>query len=515
MLLNEWFEESVQRDPNKPAVILADSDARITLKALNDRSNQLAHYFRRIGLAPGDGIAVLMENNIEYPEIVRAAIRAGLYYTSVNHYLKPEEAAYIVDDCGAKLVIASSGKIETSEAILALTPSVRHRLVVGEATAHHHAYQDVLAAHPTTPISSTHNGDQMLYSSGTTGRPKGIRRELTTGDMVPHMRLVAQVAGYDSDTCYLAAAPLYHSAQLAPIGAVTGVGGTSVIMPWFDAEWALRLIEQHEITHTQFVPTMFIRMLKLPEETRRKYSRPKLKDVVHTAASCPVEVKKRMIEWWGPILVEFYGGTEGNGLTRITSEESLAHPGSVGQASMGVLHICDDEGRELPAGEAGLIYFERDHLPFTYHNDPQKTRAAQHPDHPFWTTLGDIGYVDEAGYLFLTDRKSFMIISGGVNIYPQAVEDCLCLHSKVQDVAVIGVPHEELGEEVKAIVETLPNIEPGEELAQELIDYARERLAHYTCPRSVDFVDALPRLPTGKLYKKQLRDAYWPQSAPR
>ena len=509
MLLNEWYEESAQSAPDKATVILADSDERITLKELNDRSNQLANYFRSIGLSPGDCIAILMENNIQYPEIVRAALRAGLYYTSVNHYLKPEEAAYIVEDCGAKLVITSSGKIETSEALVPLTPNVGHRLVVGEASEHHESYIESLAAHPATPTSSTHNGDQMLYSSGTTGRPKGIRRALTTGDMVPHVLQVARWAGYDADTRYLATAPLYHSAQMGPIGALTSVGGTAVIMSRFDAQWALQLIEQYEITHGQFVPTMFIRMLKLPDETRRQYAQPKLKSVVTTAASCPVEVKKRMIEWWGPILSEFYGGTESNGLTSITSEESLTHPGSVGRAILGVLHICDDDGRELPAGEAGLIYFERDHLPFFYHNDPEKTRRTQHPEHPYWTTLGDIGYVDEENYLYLTDRKSFMIISGGVNIYPQAVEDCLCLHPKVEDVAVIGVPHEEMGEEVKAIVETAPEIEPSEELAQELIDFTRERLAHYTCPRSVDFVGSLPRLPTGKLYKKQLRDAYW------
>ena len=511
MLLNESFEESAQSAPDKAAVILAGSNECITLKELNDHSNQLANYFRSIGLSPGDGIAILMENNIQYPEIVRAALRAGLYYTGVNHYLKPEEAAYVVDNCGARLVISSTGKIETSEALVPLTPNVEHRLVVGDASEHHESFEDTLAAHPTTPTSSTHNGDQMLYSSGTTGRPKGIKRELTTGDVMPPVLQVAQLVGYDADTRYLATAPLYHSAQLGPVQSSTSVGATAVIMPWFDAEWALQLIEQYEITHGQFVPTMFIRMLKLPEETRLKYAQPKLMSAVHTAASCPVEVKKRMIEWWGPVLSEFYGGTEGNGLTNITSEDWLAHPGSVGQAVLGVLHICDDDGQELPAGEAGLIYFERDHLPFEYHNDPEKTRGAQHPEYPLWTTLGDIGYVDEQGYLYLTDRKSFTIISGGVNIYPQAVEDCLCLHPKVQDVAVVGVPHEEMGEEVKAIVETPADIEPSKELADELIAFTRERLAHYQCPRSVDFVDALPRVPTGKLYKKQLRDAYWPK----
>lgn len=513
MLLNDWFEESVQKSaPDKATVILADTGECITLKELNDRSNKLANHFRSIGLQAGDSLAILMENDIEYPVIVRAALRAGLYYVCINHYLKPDEAAYIVDDSGAKLLVASSGKIDTSEALVSMTPNVEHRLVLGAANAHHQPYEEILAAHPATPVSSTHNGDQMLYSSGTTGRPKGIKRELTTGDKVPHVLQVAEWTGYSEDTRYLASAPLYHSAQMGPIGALTSVGGTSVIMPRFDAEWALQLLEEYEITHTQFVPTMFIRMLKLPEATRLKYSRTHLKDVVHTGSSCPVEVKRQMIEWWGPIFNETYGGTESNGLVGISSEEWLEHPGSVGKAYLGIMHICDEDGKELPPGETGLIYFERDHMPFVYHNDPEKTRKAQHPEHPFWTTLNDIGYVDEEGYLYLTDRKSFMIISGGVNIYPQIVEDCLCLHPKVKDVAVIGVPHVEMGEEVKAIVETPADIEPSDELAKELIDFTRERLAHYQCPRSVDFIDTLPRLPTGKLYKKQLRDAYWPTS---
>ena len=508
MLLNQLFEETSRKTPDKDVVIMADSGYRLTLGQLNERSNRLANYFKSIGLEEGDNIALLMENDVHYVEICRAALRYGLYYTSVNHHLKPDEAAYIINDSNAKVLFTSPEKIDTSEALVALTPGVTHRLVMGERIGQYESYQAQRDAQPDLPVDARCNGDQMLYSSGTTGRPKGIKRALTTGDTDPLLIQVAKIHGYGLETQYLSPAPLYHSAPLATIMSITSVGGAVVIMPKFDAETSLQLIEQFAITNAQFVPTMFIRMLKLPAETRNKYERPNLKAVLHTSGPCAVEVKEQMIEWWGPIIYEVYGATESHGFTQIQSEDWLQHPGSVGKANVGILHICDDDGVELPAGEPGLIYFERDHLPFQYHNDPEKTREAQHPQHPYWTTVGDMGYMDEEGYLYLTDRKSFMIISGGVNIYPQAVEDCLCLHPKVQDVAVIGIPHEEMGEEVKAIIELPPGVERSEALADELITYTRERLAHYMCPRSVDFVDSLPRLPTGKLYKKQLRDAY-------
>lgn len=508
MLLNSFFEESARNSPDQAAVILADTGQKITLKQLNDHSNQVANYFKSIGLVPGDVIAILMENNIHYVEICRAALRYGLYFTSINHFLKPDEAAYIVNDSDAKVLFTSEAKIEISEALVPLTPNVRHRLVVGDGSDNYEPYLECRNSQPATPTASGHNGDQMLYSSGTTGNPKGIKRELTSADLEPHVLMVSRLHGHNAETRYLSTAPLYHSSPLGIVMSITSVGGCAVIMPKFDAELALRFLEEYEITYAQFVPTMFIRMLKLPEEVRSKYKRPKLKGVLHTAAPCAVDVKKRMIEWWGPIIYEVYGATESHGFTTIDADDWLAHPGSVGRANLGKLHICNDEGTELPPGESGLIYFERDHLPFEYHNDPRKTKEAQHPDHSFWTTVGDMGYVDEEGYLYLTDRKSFMIISGGVNIYPQAVENCLCLHPRVQDVAVIGIPHEDMGEEVKAVIELPPGEMPSVELAKELINYTRERLAHYMCPRSVDFVDSLPRLPTGKLYKKQLRDDY-------
>nr|MDJ0789336.1 AMP-binding protein [Myxococcota bacterium] len=287
------------------------------------------------------------------------------------------------------------------------------------------------------------------------------------------------------------------------------LGGTVVMMERFDALEALRALEKYAVTHSQWVPTMFSRMLKLPEEERTRFDLSAQRVVIHAAAPCPRKVKEQMLAWWGPILHEYYGGTEANGLTYVGPKDWLAHPGTVGRAVMGKLHICDDSGAELPTGEAGLVYFERDFVPFSYHKDAAKTRSAQHPEHPTWTALGDVGYVDEDGYLYLTDRASFMIISGGVNIYPQEIENELIMHPKVEDVAVVGVPHEEFGEEVKAIVQPVAGVEGDEDLAEELLAFAREHLAAYKCPRSIDFLSELPRLPTGKLYKRLLKDRYW------
>ncbi len=287
------------------------------------------------------------------------------------------------------------------------------------------------------------------------------------------------------------------------------------MMERFDEEAALRYIQQYRITHSQWVPTMFIRMLKLPSEVRAKYDLSSHRMAVHAAAPCPVEVKRQMIEWWGPILLEYYGASEGNGRTSLGSHEWLQKPGSVGTAKLRVLHVCDDDGNELPPGETGLVYFEQPELPFIYHNDPAKTREAQHPVHPNWTALGEVGYVDADGYLFLTDRKSFMIISGGVNIYPQQIEDALVLHPKVADVGVIRVPNDDFGEEVKAVVHLAQGVPKGEALAAELIAFCKEHLAGYMVPHSVNFWDELPRLPTGKLYKNEIRKAYWPETGKR
>ena len=497
--------------PDKPAMISADTGEILTFGELNAQSNRMAQLLYARGLRRGDHLAILMENNLHFMEPVWAGFRSGLYVTTVNRYLPPDEAAYIVNDCGAKAIVTSYEKRETAAGLAELIPDCPIRLMIGGTIPGWESYEDALAGASPEPLAEEWIGDSMLYSSGTTGRPKGILRPLPqmTAAEGFAMRQMGNQYGYGPDTVYLSPAPLYHAAPLAFVLGVLSFGGTVVMMERFDAEQALQMIERYGVTHSQWVPTMFVRMLKLPEGARKAHDLSSLKIAVHAAAPCPVEVKRQMIEWWGPLLFEYYAGTEGSGATFITSEDWLKHPGSVGKAGVGILHICDENGNDLPPGEAGLIYFEREIATFEYHNDPAKTRAARHPQHENWNALGDVGYMDEDGYLYLTDRQAFMIISGGVNIYPQAIEDALITHPKVGDVAVFGVPDAEMGEAVKAVIEPAPGQEPTDELAAELLDYARSKLAHYMAPRSLDFIVEMPRLPTGKLYKRLLRDAYW------
>jgi fatty-acyl-CoA synthase len=500
-----------QSTPDKPAVIHARSGASISYRELDERSCRLARLLRAEGLARGDHVAIFMENNLRFMEVLWAAFRSGLYITAINRYLTAEEAAYIVVDCGAKAIVTSKAMEEVATAMLDAIPKCRLRLMVDGTAPGWQAYESAVAWQSSEPLADESLGDSMLYSSGTTGRPKGIKRPLlpAPGFADWRGRLPMSIYGFDADTVYLTPAPLYHSAPLAYSIAQHFFGGTLVFMDKFDPLEALEAIDRYKVTHSQWVPTMFVRFLRLTEEERRRFDLSSHKVAIHAAAPCPVEVKRQMIAWWGPILQEYYAGTEANGVTRITSEEWLARPGSVGQAKIGIIHICDDEGTELPAGEAGTIYFERDVVPFIYHNDDAKTKSVQHPHEAMWTTLGDVGYVDKEGYLFLTDRKAFMIISGGVNIYPQAIEDALILHPKVGDVAVFGVPNAEMGEEVKAIIEPAAGVAPSPALAEELIAFAREKVGRYMVPRSIDFIDEMPRLPTGKLYKRVLRDKYW------
>ncbi len=512
-----YLPDHAAETPDKPAVISAGSGDVVTFKQLDDRSNQLAQLLHARGLRRGDRIAVLMENNPRFYDCVWAAFRSGLYVTPVNRYLPPNQAADIVSECGAKALITSYAHRQTAEGLNDLIPGCAVRLMADAPVAGWPSYEDALADMPPEPLAEPWMGGVMLYSSGTTGRPKGILRPLPDMDAAAGFaqRQLSNSFSFDAETIYLSPAPLYHGAPLAGCLDVHSRGGTVVMMERFDAEQALRLIETHKVTHSQWVPTMFVRMLKLPSDVRAKYDLSSHRLAIHAAAPCPADVKRRMIEWWGPILLEYYSGTEGTGATIITSEEWLEHPGSVGRASVWrggfttILHICDDDGNELPTGEEGLIYFERERPTFEYHNDPEKTRQARHPRHPNWNTLGDVGRLDEDGYLYLTDRKAFMIISGGVNIYPQAIEDALILHPKVGDVAVFGVPDDEMGEQVKAVVEPAPGLAPTEDLAAELMEFARSKLAHYMTPRSVDFIEEMPRLPTGKLYKRALREAYW------
>ncbi|MEU6698267.1 acyl-CoA synthetase [Pseudonocardia sp. NPDC046786] len=500
--------------PDKPAVIMGGSGATLTFAELEEGSARLANYFRAAGLREGDVVALISDNTPRLYEVYWAAQRSGLYVTAVNHHLSAPETAYIVRDCGAKALIVSAGVAGLAAAVEEHV-EVPVRLAFGGEIPGASGYADYdaeLAGVSAEPPAEQPRGADMLYSSGTTGRPKGIkpalpgRRVDEAGDT--YQALFGPMYGFDTDTVYLSPAPLYHAAPLRFSATVQALGGTVVVMERFDPEQALALVERHSVTHSQWVPTMFVRMLKLPEQVRSAYDLSSLRVAIHAAAPCPVEVKQAMIDWWGPVLHEYYAATEAIGITFIDSAQWLDRPGSVGRAGLGTIRICDDEGSELGPGEVGTVYFERDVRPFEYHNDPGRTLAAQHPEHENWTTTGDLGFLDDDGFLFLTDRKAFTIISGGVNIYPQEVEDALALHPKVLDVAVIGVPDEEMGEQVKAVVQASDGIGTGPELERELIEFVRGRIAHYKAPASVDFTDFLPRTPTGKLVKRELRDRY-------
>ncbi|MFE3056896.1 acyl-CoA synthetase [Nocardia sp. NPDC059239] len=497
--------------PDKPAVVMAGTGRMITYRELDENSARLARVLHDLGLRPGDVLAMLSDNSPECFEIYWAALRSGLYITAINRHLTAAEVAYIVDDSDAKAVIASAGIADLALAVRESAPEVEHWFAFGGPVAGYRSYEDALAA-AGERLAEQPRGADMLYSSGTTGRPKGIKPplpELTVdqpGD--PLTMALGKLFGINASDVYLSPAPIYHAAPLRWCGVVQAYGGTVVVMEKFGAEEFLRAIEQYHATVTQVVPTMFVRLLQLPAETRSAYDLSSLRLAVHAAAPCPPEVKRAMIDWWGPIVAEYYGSTEGNGLAVVSAAEWEKRPGSVGRSILGPVHVCDEDGTELPAGEVGTVYFERETLPFEYHKDPEKTAAAQHPEHPNWTAVGDLGYVDEDGYLFLTDRKSFVIISGGVNIYPQEVENVLTLHPAIFDVAVIGVPDPVMGQQVKAVVQLHPGVARGDDMAEEIIDYARDRVAHYKAPKSVDFVESLPRTATGKLVKRELEKLY-------
>jgi long-chain acyl-CoA synthetase len=501
-----------QTQPDKPAVIQPSTGEILSYRELNERSNRLAHLLFDRGLRPGDHVALFLENHLVYFETVWACLRSGLYFTPINRHLSASEAAYIVDNCDAKVLIASNN-LEQSAALGELSPRCTVKLSVGGTAEGFENYAAAVADKPCDNIAEERLGTMMLYSSGTTGKPKGILKPLldqSPENGSPSVQFLADMFAFDTATVYLSTAPLYHGAPIGYSNAAIQSGGTVIMMEKFNEELALQLIEQYRVTHSQWVPAMFIRLLKLPEEVRTRYDLSSMRCAFHAAAPCPVDVKGKMIEWWGPVIEEYYSSTEAAGMAYISSEEWLKHPGSVGRARGKPFHICDEDGNEQAAGKSGLIYGEVPTGPsFVYHKDPEKTRSAIHPKNPDWVTVGDIGYLDEEGYLYLTDRKSFMIISGGVNIYPQQIEDALALYPKLDDVAVIGVPNEDLGEEVKAVIQLAPGIEASEQLADEIKDFVREKLGKQLVPRSIDFVDELPRVPTGKLNKKELRDKYW------
>jgi long-chain acyl-CoA synthetase len=506
-----------QRHPDRPAIVMATSGETITYADFERRTNRLAHALRGLGLKRLDHYAIYLENHPRFLECCGAGERAGLYYTCANAWLQAEELAYVVDNCEAQVLITSRAKLAVALDALARCPRVRRCLVV-DGGAHLRAlgdarlvdYAEAVAPFPETPIAQEALGMSMLYSSGTTGRPKGILRpvpENPPSEPIPLFGFLSKLWQAREGMRYLSPAPLYHSAPLANVGIALRHGGTVVVMEHFEADHYLQLVERHRISHTQLVPTMFSRMLKLPADVRRRHDLSSLEYVVHAAAPCPVPVKEQIIEWWGPIVHEYYGATEGLGFTYCDSTEWLAHRGTVGRVLLGELHVLDAGGRELPTGEAGELWFKTA-SPFVYFNDPERTQASRSADGSM-TTVGDVGYVDAEGYVYLTDRSTFMIISGGVNIYPQECENLLVTHPRVGDAAVFGVPNDDLGEEVKAVVEPLPGVEAGPALEQELMAFCRAHLAHPKCPRSIDFTEKLPRLPTGKLYKRLLRDRYW------
>lgn len=480
---------------------MSDGSPGLTYGELEERANRGAQLLRSFGIGRGETIAYWLPNCPEVFEIYWAGQRAGLYITPIATGLTASEAEYIIENSGSQLLV-------TSTEIKGLA-DFTHRDDLTVLTLAQ--WRTALDAEPAEPIIDEAPGFHMVYSSGTTGRPKGIRLPLPPGEVTAsHMlaELSASAYGTGPDTVYLSPAPLYHTAPLAYTTSTHRLGGTVVVMPKFDPEALLAAIEEFGVTHVQMVPTMFVRLLKLPAALRGKYDVSSLRIVVHAAAPCPIEIKRAMIEWLGPIVYEYYGGSEGNGSTRITPQEWLKKPGSVGKASWGVVHICDDAGNELPIGEQGVVYFEGG-WDFKYLGDEAKTRDSRNPLHPAWSTLGDVGYLDQDGYLFLTDRKSYMIISGGVNIYPQEVENLLITHPKVADAAVIGAPNPDFGEEVKAVVQPLNPIDATPEFAADLIAFCKAHLSPIKCPRSVDFDLALPRLDNGKLYKRLIKDRYW------
>jgi acyl-CoA synthetase (AMP-forming)/AMP-acid ligase II len=495
--------------PETPAIIMAGSGATLSYADLEARSNRVAQLLRAHGLTRGDCIAVLMHNGLDYLPICWGAQRAGLIFVAMSTKLTADEAGYIVSDSGAKAIFASAalGAV-AAEASAGLAA----RFASGGAIAGFADLEEALAAQPATRIADESCGRDMLYSSGTTGRPKGVKGTLPEGAIEAGdalTGLVAMLYQFGPGMMYLSPAPLYHAAPLRYCMAVHRFGGTVVVMERFDPETYLAMVEKYRITHSQLVPTMFVRMLKLPEDVRAKYDVSSLKVAIHAAAPCPVDVKHAMLAWWGPVIYEYYSATEGAGFTSITPQEWLARPGSVGKSILGEIRVLGDDDQPLPPGHTGRIYFAGG-TRFEYHNDPEKTASVM-GEHG--ATFGDIGHVDGEGYLFLTDRAAFMIISGGVNVYPQEAENALTLHPEVADVAVFGVPDAEMGEAVKAVVQPRDMARAGPELEAELIAFVRARLSHVKCPKSVDFMAELPRHDTGKLYKRLLKDKYWSEAA--
>jgi acyl-CoA synthetase (AMP-forming)/AMP-acid ligase II len=502
--------------PDHPAIVMAATGDITTYAELDEEANRLSHVFRDMGLEPGDHVALCMENHPRFLAICWGAHYAGLIYTAMSSRLTTEEMAYIIENCGARAFITSPYKAAQAAELGDQMPAVEMRLMVDSTIEGYDSYEAAIGQASSEPLPDRIAGTDMLYSSGTTGRPKGVMPKVEPQPLEAAVSgvgtLGALLFGFTEDTRYLSPAPLYHAAPLRFCLGIHMIGGTVIVMERFDPEDYLRLIGEHRITASQVVPTMFVRMLKLPEETRAAYDVSSLEACIHAAAPCPADVKQKMIDWWGPVIHEYYAGTEGNGFVYCNSEQWLAHPGTVGSAILGIIHIVGDDGEEVATGDEGTVYFEGG-SEFEYHGDEEKTADSRMANG--WSTLGDVGRVDEDGFLYLTDRKAYMIITGGVNVYPQEAENLLTMHPAVVDVAVIGVPNEDFGEEVKGVVQPLEmpaDEEAAKALERELVAYCRDHLADIKCPRSIDFREELPRHATGKLYKRLLKDEYWAES---
>jgi long-chain acyl-CoA synthetase len=513
-----YAAEHARQHPDQPAIIMEPSGRQVSFGEYEATANQVAHMLRQSGMRNRDHMSIFMENDPPMLLTEAGAERSGILFTPVNSYLSAEEVAYIVNDSQSRVVVTSAAKAEVAHQLPGLCPKVERWLMTGVSSpgGPFESWEEAVGGQPTDPIYDELMGAPMMYSSGTTGRPKGIVRPVA--DVHPSVNGLAVLGiaalwSYREGMVYLSPAPLYHTAPQVSVAITLRFGSTAVVMEHFDAALYLELVGRHRVTHSQVVPTMFTRMLKLPAEVRQGADLSSLEVVIHAAAPCPVQVKQQMIEWFGPILIEYYAATEGNGCTFVTSEDWLAHPGTVGRAVMGQITIVGEDGAPCPTGTPGTVWFGGA-TDFEYFGDEEKTAANRTPDGKA-STVGDVGYLDPDGYLFLTDRKAHMIISGGVNIYPQETENLLVTHPKVMDAAVIGVPDEDLGEAVKAVVQPIPGVVGDAALERELIAFCREHLAHFKCPRTVDFDEDLPRLPTGKLYKGVLRERYWGDHATR
>lgn len=498
---------------DKPAIVMVEDGATLTYRRLESSSNRIAHLFRRHGLRPGDHIAILMENCLDVFPVVWAAQRTGLLYTPVNWHLTEDEAAYVVKNCGARILVHSARLDHLGAVVADGNPLLEARFTTGDhSPSGAEILADSLATLPPTPVGDEVEGYYMLYSSGTTGRPKGILPTLTGAPFGAGLAIdstMRDAFGFGEHTVYLSPGPLYHAAPLGWTMGTVRNGGTALVMETFDAERTLDAVDRYRVTHAQFVPTMFVRMLKLPAQTRARYDVSSLQVVIHAAAPCPVEIKEHMIDWFGPKILEFYAGSEGNGFFMITTPEWLEHRGSVGRPTLGRVHICDETGAELGPGEVGTVWISGG-PDFEYHGDPEKTAAAYNGHG--WSTLGDLGHLDEDGYLYLSARRTDLILSGGVNIYPLEIENVLTMHPAVLDVAVVGLPDTEMGQRVHAVVTPVDGVRANDALADDLVRYTRERLAHFKAPRTVEFGD-VPRLPSGKILRRVLLDRYGETSA--